>query len=152
MMNFNILLGDTSELMAEIRESSEFRCVMSDDRRDGWGLYKTSQGLYWDIEVGKLKYKLVEQFMILPNEIKVYICFHFRQKDALKFLFDIFQMIETDLKKHKKQYIFVGLDFKDHKFQRDIKKDLLKWCLDIVDIHGTDYCQYYDFFDLDIEW
>jgi hypothetical protein len=151
-MNFNILLGDTSELMAEIKESSDFKCVMSNDRRDGWALYKTSHGLYWDIEVSKLKLKLAEQFMIVPNELKVYVCFHFRQKEPLKYIHNIYEMIEADLKGHKKQYIFVGLDFKDHKFQRDIKRDLIIWCLNIVETHGTDYCQYYDLYDLVADW
>jgi hypothetical protein len=151
-MTFNILLGDTTELMEEIKESNGYRVVMSGDRRDGWGLYRTSNAFYWDIEDSKIKSKLIEQFMIIPTEIKIYVCFHFRQKEPIKYIQSIYHMIETDLAKHRKQYVFVGLDFKNHKFQKDIKRDLITRCLEIEEAHGTDYCQYYDFYDLEIEW
>jgi len=151
-MNFNILLGDTAELMTEIKESSDYQTVLGSDRRDGWGLYRTKHGFYWDIDDSKVKQKLGNQFMIIPSEIKIYICFHFRQKEPIAYIQNLFQTIESDLVKHKKQYVFVGLDFNDHKFQRNIKKELIKWCLDLVTKHGTDYCQYYDFLDLDVEW
>lgn len=152
-MVFNILLGDTSELMAEIIESPGYRTIMSGDRRDGWGLYRTDSAFYWDVEDSKIRLRLVEQFMIIPEEVKIYVSFHFRQKEPMKYIQDLYRMLETDLPKHKKQYIFVGLDYVDHKFHKSIKKELITWCLQIEEESGIpEYCQYYDLADLEVDF
>jgi hypothetical protein len=91
--------------------------------------------------------------MICKPGMKVYVFFHFRQKDPVESVKRWYEIVERDLERFTgKSYIFVGLDFQDHKFQRKIKKELIEWCLELEEENGEGHCHYVDLEDLGVKW
>lgn len=149
---FNILLGDSTELVEEIKLSPGFKCLMGATRRDKWSLYRTNLGLYWDLD--EEIENLVHQFMIFPKNPVIYIFFNYRQKNPIEHVKKLYQMARQDLvNQTDKKFILIGINFqKRYKFQKEIKKDLIQWCITQEASHGSDYCFYSDLEDLPDEW
>tara|TARA_R100001163_G_C5068434_1_gene208711 strand:- start:9305 stop:9799 length:495 start_codon:yes stop_codon:yes gene_type:complete len=148
---FNILLGDTTDVLPEIKELSDgFKMVLGGrNRRDKWGLYRTDRGFYWDVDEDVEN--LSHQFIIIRNPT-IYIFFSYVQKSTLNYIKKYYEMIEADFKNYKKKFVFVGLKYKDHKMQRQIKKEIIKWCLELETKYGEGYCNYSEIEDLEVEW
>lgn len=147
---FSILLGDSSELVEEIRRGEGFKAVMGANRKDGWTLYRTNIGYYWDIdpEVGNIQH----QFMMVPRGATVYIFFSYRQKDAMEQVKKLFKLAKQDLGTVKeKKYFLIGLNFSGHKLQKPIKKEVIKWAIDLKEDQGIE-CGYSDLEDLTADW
>jgi len=149
---FNILLGDSTELVEEIKHQPGYKCMMGADRKDNWSLYRTDLGLYWDVD--EEVENLTHQFMILPKDPVIYIFFNYRQKNPIEHTQRIYKMAAQDLAaQSEKKFCIIGINFQSrHKFQKEIKKKIIEWCIAEEATHGKNYCFYSDFEDLPGDW
>ena len=140
---FNIILGDSFDIIKQIETNKDFKEMM---KKDGWTLYRTTNNLYWVI--GEDIVNIVHQFMIYRNPI-VYIYFNYHVKTALETVQKLFTMAKRDLQSHKnKKYIIIGVNYKDFKFQKIIKKNILEFCIEQESKIELDTLSYMDFEDL----
>ena len=137
---FNIILGDSTDFMKTLQLNTDFKCLMSQDH---WTLNKTFDNLYWVIgeEVKNLAY----QFIIFKNPI-IYIFFNYHLKNSLELVQRFFALVQRDLISHTtKKYIIIGINYKDIKFQKTLKKSVLQWCIEQDNKHIN--CEYFDLED-----
>jgi hypothetical protein len=139
---FNIILGDSVDLIKTLNLHNDFKCLIN---QDNWTLNSTSSNLYWVIgdEVKNLKH----QFIIFKNPI-IYIFFNYHLKNSLELIQRFFALSQRDLTSYtNKKFIIIGINYKDIKFQKTLKKNVLQWCIEQEKTFGPDFCAYHDYDD-----
>lgn len=138
----NILLGDSSSFVKVLIESPGWKRVMF--RRQGapWTLDKTNHGLYWDL--GEDITDLKHQFIIFKDPT-IYLFFNYRGNlPAIEILDRYYDLIKRDLRLYQIKCLICGMNYKDIKVHKKIKKEILEWCLARADELGEDNCNYID--------
>jgi len=137
---FNIILGDSIDFIKTLHLRADFKCLLS---QDNWTLNTTLNDFYWVI--GDEVKNLAHQFIIFKNP-HVFIFFNYHLKNSLDLIQRFFALVQRDLLSHNKKYIIIGINYKDIKFQKTLKKNVLQWCIEQESTNHID-CAYFDYDD-----
>lgn len=130
----NILLGDINLMTNKIAKLPDYERVMQPSSRwSSWSLDKTSEGVYWNL--GEDVTTLNHQFMIF-RQATLYLGFNYRGNQSIDDLLNHYhQLILHELKTRldKIRVIICACNYREIKIHKRIKKQILKFLLEITE-------------------